>query len=476
MSAPCPRCGLRLDEARLPVCPRCLLDADIPPALLGDAIELREVIGQGGMGTVHRAHHLRLDRPVAVKFLAEPLAAEPGFADRLRREARVLARLRHPGIVGVHDYGEQDGRGYIVMEHVDGQPLSRLLPLPPDRARAVALEVLDALACAHAEGLVHRDVKPANVLIDTDGRARLTDFGLARPLTGWTVTTAGRVAGTPQYMAPEMLQGAPPDPRQDVYAMGALLYEMLAGRPPAGDFAPLPPPFDRIVRKALAPDPSRRYADAAAMRADLLEAGGADGADLPPEERAWLRAVALVQTLATAVALWAFLASITPKVIGPHDVQPLIMLGARPLPDGRVVSRARFEVWPTLAAVAAIVVALAAQGWLRRHFREAGLESRAPERPVPAARAVFACGVVAIAVYAARRLIDPAGGSPASPYVPIVGGLIELMCLYLAWLAFLDARRTGRALVREVPLWAGLGLALVPPVRDLALYLASWTP
>ncbi len=476
MSAPCPRCGLRVPGARLGACPRCLLEAEIPPALLGDAIELREVVGQGGMGTVHRAHHLRLDRPVAVKFLAEPLAAQPEFADRLRREARVLARLRHPGIVDVHDFGEQDGRGYIVMEYVDGQPLSRLLPLPPERARAIALEVLDALACAHAAGLVHRDVKPANVLIDADGRARLTDFGLARPLTGWTLTTAGRVAGTPQYMAPELLEGAAPDPRQDVYAMGAMLYEMLAGRPPAGDFAPLPQPFDRIVRKALAPDPSRRHPDAAAMRRDPEDAGQAEPAALPPEEKAWLRAVALVQTLATAVALWAFLVSVTPRVLGPHDVQPLIMLGAQPLPDGRVVSRARFEVWPTLAAVAAVVLALASQGWLRRHLRQAGLEARAPGRPVPAARAVFACGVVAIVVYLVRRLVDPAGGSTASPYVPIVGGLIELTCLYLAWVAFLDARRTGRSLTREVPLWAGLGLALIPPVRDLALYLASWKP
>jgi eukaryotic-like serine/threonine-protein kinase len=476
MSAPCPRCGLELDEARLPVCPRCLLEAEIPPALLPGGIELFEEIGRGGMGTVHRAHHVRLDRPVAVKFLAEPLAAQPEFAERLRREARALARLSHPGIVGVHDYGEQDGRGYIVMEYVDGEPLSRLLPLPAERARAVALEVLDALACAHAAGMVHRDLKPANVLIDRSGRVKLTDFGLARPLEGWTLTTAGRVAGTPQYMAPELLQGAPPDPRQDVFAMGALLYEMLGGRPPAGDFAPLAQPFDRIVRKALAPDPSRRYADAAAMRQDLLEALPLEQGALPPDERQWLKAVALVQTLATAVALWAFLLSVTPKVIGPHDVQPLIMLAAQPLPDGRVISRARFEIWPTLGAVAAIGLALLSQAWLRRRFRDAGLTAQAPERPVPAARAVFACGVLAITVYAVRRLADEGNRSLASPYVPILGGLIELACLYLAWLAFLDARRTGRALAREVPLWAGLGLALVPPVRDLALYLASWRP
>jgi eukaryotic-like serine/threonine-protein kinase len=476
VSTACPRCALPLDATRLPVCPRCLLQAEIEPALLGDSIELHEEIGRGGMGTVHRAHHIRLDRPVAVKFLAEPLASQPEFAERFRREARALARLNHPGIVAVHDYGEQDGRGYIVMELVDGQPLSRLLPLPADRARALVLEILDALGYAHAAGMVHRDLKPANVLVDSSGRAKLTDFGLARPLEGWTLTTAGRVAGTPQYMAPELLQGAPPDPRQDVFAMGALLYEILAGHPPAGDFVRLPQPFDRIARKALAPDPSRRYANASDMRADLLGATVPDRAELPPDERQWLRAVALVQTLATAVALWAFLLSVTPKIIGPQDVQPLVMLAAQPLPDGRIVSRARFEIWPTLAAVAAIVFAVGSQGWLRRHFRDGGYEVSAPERPVPAARAVFACGAVALTVYAVRRLADAGSRSLASPYVPIVGGLIELACVYLAWIAILDARRTGRPLVREVPLWAGVGLALVPPVRDLAMYLASWRP
>lgn len=476
MSVACPRCGLELDPSRLSACPRCLLGAELPPALLGDSIELREEIGRGGMGTVHRAHHLRLDRAVAVKFLAEPLAGQPEFAERFRREARALARMSHPGIVAVHDFGEQDGRGYIVMEYVDGQPLAALLPMPPGPARGLALQILDALAYAHGAGMVHRDLKPANVLVDAAGRAKLTDFGLARPLQGWTLTTVGRVAGTPQYMAPELLLGAAPDPRQDVFAMGALVYEMIQGHPPAGDFAALPQPFDRIVRKALAPDPARRYPDASAMRLDLQHAAIADDAALPPDERPWLRAVALVQTLATAVALWAFLLSVTPQVIGPRDVQPLIMLTAEPLADGRVVSRARFETWPTLAALAAIVLALASQAWLRRRFREGGLERSLPGRPVPGSRAVLACGIVSLSVYAAHRLMDGGGSWVGSTYVPILGGLLELACLYLAWVAILDAWRTGRALLRERPLWVGLGLALVPPVSDLAAYLARWHP
>jgi serine/threonine-protein kinase len=258
--------------------------------------------------------------------------------------------------------------------------------------------------------------------------------------------------------------------------MGALLYEMLAGRPPAGSFAPLPQPFDRIARKALSPDPADRYPDAGAMRDDLAASVRDDAAALPPHERQWLRATALVQALATAVALWALLLSITPRVIGPGDVQPLIMLGGERLPDGRVASRARFETWPTLAAVAAAVLALAAQGLLRRHWREAGLDAALPDRPVPASRAVFVVGAVALGVYLLRRAVDAGARSFATAYVPILGGLIELVCVYLAWVAILEARRTGRPLVREAPLWLGVALALVPPTRDLALFLASWRP
>ncbi|HKC13298.1 MAG TPA: protein kinase, partial [Vicinamibacteria bacterium] len=136
------------------VCPVCLLEADVSPALLGETLELLEEIGRGGMGTVYRARHLRLDRIVAVKFLAEPLASQPEFRRRLEREARALAMLNHPNIVAVYDFGEEGDRSYIVMEYVEGQPLSERLPLPEAMARDVAGQVCHALAYAHRQGIV----------------------------------------------------------------------------------------------------------------------------------------------------------------------------------------------------------------------------------------------------------------------------------------------------------------------------------
>ena len=212
-SAACPRCGRAYPEGRLGLCPACLLDADIPPARLGDSLELLDEIGRGGMGTVWKARHLRLGRTVAVKFLAPELAAQPDFERRLEREARALALLSHPGIVAVHDYGREEGVGYIVMEYVEGAPLSSVIPLPVDRAVVIARRVLEALAYAHRRGVVHRDVKPENILVDAAGAVKVTDFGIARLVSGDAdpgITAVGRVAGTPRYLAPEALAGAAP--------------------------------------------------------------------------------------------------------------------------------------------------------------------------------------------------------------------------------------------------------------------------
>lgn len=476
----CSRCGTRYPEGRFTVCPRCLSDAELSPAMLGDSLELIEEIGRGGMSTVWKARHLRLDRTVAVKFLSEDLAAQPEFTLRFEREAHALARLNHPAIVAIHDFGREGDRPYIVMEYVAGRDLAACLPLPPERACEVALHVLDALAYAHAQGIVHRDIKPQNILVDDSGRVKVTDFGLARLVaqgpSGWTVTTAGRLLGTPAYMAPEALSGAPPDPRMDVFSVGVLLYEMVTGRRPIGDFPSLEGPMGSVVRRALAPEPERRYASAGEMRGELAAARQEEPGRLSGEERYWLRAVALVQTLATAVALWAFVLSVTPRVLGPGDLQPLIMLGTERLPDGRVVSRARFETWPTLAALAAVVFALSAQALLRRHWREARLERFQPDDPLPEARAVLACGAVSVGTYVFRRLLETFGIMTASAYIPIIGGLIELAALFFVWTAVLEAWRRHRPLHREARLWLGFSLALVPPAVELTLYLVSWRP
>jgi serine/threonine-protein kinase len=465
------------------VCPRCLAEGELAPARLGDALELIEEIGRGGMGTVWKARHLALDRIVAVKFLAERLAGHAEATRRFEREAQALARLSHPGIVAVHDFGREGDRAFIVMEYVEGVPLSALVPLPPEQARDVARQVLDALAYAHARGVVHRDVKPDNILVEASGHVKVSDFGVARILdpedAADAATTAGRVLGTPVYMAPEALAGAPPDPRMDVYSVGVVLHELLTGRRPAGDTPPLTGPFEPVVRRALALDPAQRYGSAALMRDDLARlppptAAAADG--LPAEERHWLQATALVQTLATSAALWAFLVSVTPRMLSPGDLQPLVMMKTGRLADGRLYSWARFETWPALAAVALVGLAVAAQGLLRHHWRRLGLERATPDRPLPESRRVLACGLTACVVYVAHRLLEPVQATVLWAYVPIVGGLIELFAVFLAWMAVLEAWRTRRALTREAGLWLGLGLGLVPPVVDLVRYLRSWPP
>jgi eukaryotic-like serine/threonine-protein kinase len=472
----CPRCRRTYPPGRVGLCPACLLEAEIPPALLGDGLELVEEIGRGGMGTVWKARHLRLGRMVAVKFLAPELAAQPDFERRLEREARALARLSHPAIVGVHDFGREDGVGYIVMEYVEGRPLSDVLPLPMDRALVVARQVLEALAYAHGRGVVHRDIKPENILLDGTGAVKVTDFGIARLVFGEGdpgITAVGRLVGTPRYLAPEALAGAAPDPRMDVFAVGVLLREMLSGRDAEGT-ANRPPALERIVARATAADPAHRYASAEDMASDLGRVSGGDAADdLLPEQRNWLRSVALIQTLATAVALWAFLLSVTPKVISPGEVQPLIMLRTERLQDGRVLSRARFETWPTLAAIAAIAAAVAAHAALRRHWRDARLERPRPEQPLRESRRVLVLGIASASTYGLRLLLEDRGFAAAFAYVPILGGVIEIVALFLFWIAVLQAWRASRPLHREWPLWVGALLALVPPVSDLAAFLLS---
>jgi serine/threonine-protein kinase len=213
------------------------------------------------------------------------------------------------------------------------------------------------------------------------------------------------------------------------------------------------------------------------MARALERFGAGDGAgaldDLLPEQRDWLRAVALVLTLATAVALWALLLSVTPKVISPGEVQPLIMLRNERLPDGRILSRARFETWPTLAALGGIAVAVAAHGALRRHWRDAQLERPRPDRPLPESRVVFRVGIVSVSVYALRLVFEGRGFEWAFAYIPILGGVIEIAIVFLFWMAILQAWRASRPLRREWPLWAGAVLALVPPVADLAAYVLT---
>jgi len=261
----------------------------------------RELLGRGGMSEVYRGFDVELRRPVAIKRLRPDLENNPGFRARFRREAQAAGRLSHSAIVAVFDTGEErDETGssipFIVMELVEGRSLRDVLceagKVPPWRALELTSGVLDALACSHAAGIVHRDIKPANVMLTSTGGVKVADFGIARAVsdTSGTLTLAGTVVGTPQYLSPEQGRGGAVDARSDIYSVGCMLYELLVGEPPfTGDSplsivvqhvsdAPARPSaangdistdIDSIVLKALAKDPAGRYQTASEMKADV---------------------------------------------------------------------------------------------------------------------------------------------------------------------------------------------------------------
>ncbi len=273
------------------------------PRLLGGRYELDGVVGRGGMAEVYRARDLRLDRIVAVKTLREDLARDQTFQARFRREAQSAASLNHPSIVAVYDTGEDTTPTshvpFIVMEYVDGRTIRDLLRddrrLLPERALEITDGVLRALDYSHRAGIVHRDIKPGNVMLNRQGEIKVMDFGIARAVadTQATMTQTAQVIGTAQYLSPEQARGERVDARSDLYSVGCLLYELLTGRPPfTGDSpvaiayqhvreAPVPPSrvdpdlpdwADPIVLRAMEKDPNDRYQSAAEMRSDIQRA------------------------------------------------------------------------------------------------------------------------------------------------------------------------------------------------------------
>jgi predicted Ser/Thr protein kinase len=204
--------------------------------VLSGRYRLEAKLGSGGMSTVYLARDETLDRPVAVKVMHREMSEQPDQLERFRREARAVAKLSHPNVVAVIDAGEDGGHPYIVFEYVEGenlkQRIKRLGPLEPQEALAYAIEIGGGLAVAHDRKMVHRDIKPQNVLIDAEGRAKVTDFGIARQLEQQGVTDTGRVLGTTDYVSPEQAMGHGVDPRSDVYSLGVVLYEMLTGEVP----------------------------------------------------------------------------------------------------------------------------------------------------------------------------------------------------------------------------------------------------
>ena len=302
----CPQCQQPLSaDAPDGLCPQCLMAAASgpPPSAAGDGLpgdiidigdpaevakklpqfEIIELLGRGGMGVVYKARQLQLDRIVAVKILPPVDALSPDFVARFTREARALAKLNHPNIVNVHDFGETGGLYYIIMEYVDGANLRQLLEarkLTPAEALAIVPKICDALEYAHEEGLVHRDIKPENLLIDKKGRVKIADFGLAKLLRreplDMTLTLSGTALGTLRYMAPEQMDKPETvDHRADLYSLGVVIYEMLTGETPVGRFelpsqkAGVDVRLDKIVLHALEREPAQRYQHASEVRTDV---------------------------------------------------------------------------------------------------------------------------------------------------------------------------------------------------------------
>ena len=281
--------------------------ADVP-RILGDRYEVGDLIGRGGMAQVHLGYDTRLSRTVAIKVLRTDHAQDPTFIARFRREAQSAAALNHPSIVAVYDTGEEtviseSGRTlslpYIVMEYVKGRTVSQLLSngdaLPIDEAVQIVVGILSALEYSHREGIVHRDIKPGNIMLTPDGKVKVMDFGIARAVadSSATMTQTNSVVGTAQYLSPEQARGEVVDARSDLYSTGCVLFELLTGQPPfRGDSAvavayqhvsqqppaptsiapDIPESLDRVVTKSLAKRREDRYQSAADMRADLLSA------------------------------------------------------------------------------------------------------------------------------------------------------------------------------------------------------------
>lgn len=295
----CPRCGNRLPEASPlgAVCPSCMLAGGLatgpnvdpaPTAAMGadweppDIASLQaalpqyrigEMLGRGGMGAIYRAEQTSLGREVAIKVMSPKLSNHGDFAERFAREARALAKLAHPGIVSVHDFGRVDDLCYLVMEYIDGVNLRQAIQaetIEPEQALNIVGQVCDALQYAHGQGIVHRDIKPENILLDRNGRVKLADFGLAKLVntldSKLTLTAANQVMGTLHYMAPEQLERPlEVDHRADIFSLGVVIYELLTGHLPLGRFK-LPSEhggsdaaLDQVVLKTLERLPDDRY-------------------------------------------------------------------------------------------------------------------------------------------------------------------------------------------------------------------------
>ncbi len=364
-----------------------------PGDLVGGRYELGRQLGAGGMARVYLGHDRVLDRRVAVKVLSEPYASDPQFVERFRREASAAAGLNHPNIVAVYDRGEADGSYYIVMEYLAGPDLKQVIrrraPLPPLEAIDYAQQILAALGAAHRADLIHRDVKPQNVLVAEDGHLKVTDFGIARAGEEADVTEAGSVIGTAQYLSPEQARGGEVTAASDCYAVGIVLYEMLTGRVPFDGGPPvsiamkqvsdppvppreieptIPPVLEDVVMKALGKRPSERWRTAQEFSRALDEVRG----ELDPASGT-TRVLGAVGGAAAAgdTTRTRVMEPVGARVGPPPPEEP---------PPGR-------RKWPIIAGIAVLLIAIAAAAFVFLGGDEAKAVTIPPLADTPAAEA-----------------------------------------------------------------------------------------
>jgi len=369
----CPKCLMKVGVGSEPGNPRPNRGPNPPPSPEQVAkhfpqLQILEVLGQGGMGVVYKARQPQLDRFVALKILSPELSRDPAFAERFTREARALARLSHPNIVAVYDFGQAADFYYFMMEYVDGMSLWQMeqakKPLAPEEALAIVPKICDALQYAHDEGIVHRDIKPGNILVDKKGRVKIADFGIAK-LVGqqpqdFKLTQSRMMLGTPQYMAPEQFEDPQKvDHRADIYALGVVFYEMLTGELPMGRYA-LPSEkvhldvrLDEVVLRALARQPERRYQQASEVRTAVESFSRAEPAPVAhrqqPPDRFWRR-FAIGAVLGVLALILIPVAAIVLAMAVPafqkarHREPQTLQINA---PTARPSSRARYD-WKAL--------------------------------------------------------------------------------------------------------------------------------
>lgn len=441
------------------------------PRVLGNRYEVGDLIGRGGMAEVHRGYDTRLSRTVGIKILRGDLAQDATFLARFRREAQSAAALNHPSIVSVYDTGEEiveSSSGteiplpYIVMELVKGRTVASLLeghdPVPIGEAVQIVVGVLSALEYSHREGIIHRDIKPGNIMLTTDGKVKVMDFGIARAITdsAATMTQTNSVVGTAQYLSPEQARGEVVDARSDLYSTGCVLYELLTGKPPfvgdsavavayqhvsetpqpASQLAPdIPDSIDRVVMKALAKNRDDRYQTAVEFREDLLAAARGEGV-AAPAVTSWTsnhmvpgNAPAATQAYGAATRAFgipggaATQTSTYPGVAGSHTGTypgasgtgnnpaystgnyPAYSTGQIPTTSGRPAEEKKSK-WPIWLAIVLLLIAACVGGWLFLNNRG---PAPAPTPTQTQAEIVSVPDMTGMTESQARREIENAG-------------------------------------------------------------------